>query len=415
MGGHGRAMGSDIASMAILNFLLIATGTISQICAALPSTWQLPTAASPAPPLLWKFKTGQSIENAVAVGNGIVYAGSDDDSVYALNATTGEKIWQDDEYSTTSQSMMTPTVADGIVYFSVTGTLYAADSMNGTVLWKYRVNQVWHNQTINDYSSTTSPAIKDNIVYVGSGSYLSALHAKTGELKWIIQVGPHVFQDTIASAPTVAEGSVHFAANEACTPKPPGSFPSDDACIYAADAKSGAVRWKYPTLNRMSSPEVSDGIVYTGSWDKFMYALDAKTGALQWKYETGGNVASPTVEDGVVYFGSWDGNLYAADAKTGAIRWSFAVQKSYRIRAGAVVDKGIVYFGSTDNHLYAVNANSGALQWSFSTEDDCEFTPACFVDSTPSIVDGILYVGTENYYLYAFNLKSGLGGKKLYA
>merc|ERR1712166_1742877 len=106
MGGHGRAMGSDIASMAILNFLLIATGTISQICAALPSTWQLPTAASPAPPLLWKFKTGQSIENAVAVGNGIVYAGSDDDSVYALNATTGEKIWQDDEYSTTRQSMM---------------------------------------------------------------------------------------------------------------------------------------------------------------------------------------------------------------------------------------------------------------------------------------------------------------------
>merc|ERR1712166_407599 len=330
-------MGGVIPSMAILNFLLIATGTISQICAALPSTWQLPTAASPAPPLLWKFKTGQSIENAVAVGNGIVYAGSDDDSVYALNATTGEKIWQDDEYSTTSQSMMTPTVADGIVYFSVTGTLYAADSMNGTVLWKYRVNQVWHNQTINDYSSTTSPAIKDNIVYVGSGSYLSALHAKTGELKWIIQVGPHVFQDTIASAPTVAEGIVHFAANEACTPKPPGSFPSDDACIYAADAK------------------------------------------------------------------------------TGAIRWSFAVLESYRIRAGASVDKGIVYFGSTENHLYAVNANSGALQWSFSTEDDCEFTPACFVDSTPSIVDGILYVGTENYYLYAFNLKSGLGGKKLYA
>merc|ERR1712195_431022 len=216
-------MGS-IPSMAILNFLLIATGTISQICAALPSTWQLPTAASPAPPLLWKFKTGQSIENAVSVGNGIVYAGSDDYSVYALNATTGEKIWQDDEYSTTSQSMMTPTVADGIVYFSVTGTLYAADSMNGTVLWKYRVNQVWHNQTINDYSSTTSPAIKDNIVYVGSGSYLSALHAKTGELKWIILVGPHVFQDTIASAPTVAEGIVHFAANEACTPKPSGSF-----------------------------------------------------------------------------------------------------------------------------------------------------------------------------------------------
>ena len=369
---------------------------------------------SPQPPLLWKFKTGQSIENAVAVANGIVYAGSDDDSVYALNATTGEKIWQDDEYSTTSQSMMSPTVADGIVYFSVTGCLYAADSMTGSVLWKYRVNQIWHNQSISDYVSTTSPVVKDNIVYLGSGSFLSALHAKTGELKWIIQVGTNVYEDTIAAAPTVAEGIVHFSANEACTAAST-DFPSDDACIYAADANSGAILWKYPTLNRMSSPAVSDGIVYTGSWDKFLYALDAKTGTLQWKHETGGNVASPTVEDGVVYFGSWDGNLYAADAKTGAIRWTFAVLKSYRIRAGASVDNGIVYFGSTDNHLYAVNANSGALHWSYSTEDDCEHPPACFVDSTPVIADGILYVGSENYYMYAFNLKSGLGGKKFHA
>jgi len=402
----------------MLNFLLIATGAISQICAALPSTWQLPTAATPAPPVLWKFKTGQSIENAVAVGNGIVYAGSDDDSVYALNATTGEKIWQDDEYSTTSQSMMTPTVADGIVYFSVTGTLYAADSMNGTVLWKYRVNQVWHNQTINDYSSTTSPAIKDNIVYVGSGSYLSALHAKTGELKWIIHGGWSVYDGTIDTTPKVAEGIVYFGSNDPCNatgPRPdPDPMKPIPGCIWAAEAESGSVLWKYPTHGMVKSdPAVANGIMYIGSNDGSLYALDAKTGSLQWQHTTSDFITTgPTVGDGIVYFGSWDGNFYAADAKSGAIRWTFACLKGGDT-GGAFIDNGIVYVGSSDNHLYALNAKNGALQWSYSAEGECEHPPDCWIISTPSVVDGILYVGSDTYYMYAFKL-SGLGVEAFY-
>ena len=55
--------------------------------------------------------------------------------------------------------------------------------------------------------------------------------------------------------------------------------------------------------------------VYFGSGDHHVYAVDAGSGALRWKFETGNVVhASPAVADGVVYIGSWDRNLYALNA-----------------------------------------------------------------------------------------------------
>ena len=51
---------------------------------------------------------------------------------------------------------------------------------------------------------------------------------------------------------------------------------------------------------------MSDGVVYVGSVDHHVYALDAETGELLWRYETGAGVfSSPAVSDGVVYVGSY--------------------------------------------------------------------------------------------------------------
>ena len=61
-----------------------------------------------------------------------------------------------------------------------------------------------------------------------------------------------------------------------------------------------------------SSPAVANGVVYVGSEDNNVYALNASTGALLWKYATGSVVtSSPAVANGVVYVGSDDNNLYA--------------------------------------------------------------------------------------------------------
>ena len=60
------------------------------------------------------------------------------------------------------------------------------------------------------------------------------------------------------------------------------------------------------------SPAVAEGVVYAASADGNLYALNASTGALVWKY-TGvtGTWSSPAVANGVVYVGSSDAYEYA--------------------------------------------------------------------------------------------------------
>ena len=88
---------------------------------------------------------------------------------------------------------------------------------------------------------------------------------------------------------------------------------SDDHDVYALNAGTGALLWKYSTGNAVvSSPAVANEVVYVGSFDNKVYALNAATGALLWKYTTGYDVySSPAVANGVVYIGSLDHNVYA--------------------------------------------------------------------------------------------------------
>jgi outer membrane protein assembly factor BamB len=71
--------------------------------------------------------------------------------------------------------------------------------------------------------------------------------------------------------------------------------------------------WRFDTGDSVwSSPAVSSGIVYVGSWDHNLYAIDAVTGKEKWQFKTGDNVySSPAISSGVVYVGSNDGNQYA--------------------------------------------------------------------------------------------------------
>ena len=63
---------------------------------------------------IWTFTTGSFITSSPAVANGVVYIGSFDSNVYALNARTGHKIWQFATGNAIEHS--TPAVYHGVVY-----------------------------------------------------------------------------------------------------------------------------------------------------------------------------------------------------------------------------------------------------------------------------------------------------------
>jgi len=205
-------------------------------------------------------------------------------------------------------------------------------------------------------------------------------------LKWSTTPGHILGEWGELSTPSVANGMVYVA--------------SRDSSLYALDATTGQLVWKYRTGNSVfSSPAVANNVVYFGSTDHNIYALDAHTGTLIWKYTANDAFAyaSPTVASGVVYIGS--SALYALDASTGALLWKFPTQ-GVTFTTPAVVN-GIVYFESTDGSLYAVEAATGLLIWQ-DIINDLE------THTSPAVANGMVYIGSAGYML-AFDASTGEG------
>jgi outer membrane protein assembly factor BamB len=97
---------------------------------------------------LWNYTTGWWVGSSPAVVGGIVYVGSGDSYVYALNATTGAQIWN---YTTGDPVFSSPAVADGKVYIgsgdmytgSVNGKIYCLNALSGAFIWSYAAPPWW--------------------------------------------------------------------------------------------------------------------------------------------------------------------------------------------------------------------------------------------------------------------------------
>lgn len=335
------------------------------------------------------------------------------------------------KYAIGGQVSTSPTVAHGIVYAAAINAdshLYAFDAGTGTLLWTFWggtlcnavavandivyftscFNYSGHNYLIaldagsgayrwsyevGDYSS--SPVVVNGVAYAGSSDgNVYAVNASTGALLWKYAGG-----DSSYGTPTVAGGIVYVG--------------SSNSNFYALDAGTGALIWKLTTEWSYDggTPAVVNGVVYATSFDEptngtILYALEAKTGALVWKYTFTGSTFDPAVANGVVYMpvGAYDDNVYALDAGTGAVLWKYQLTG---IEAGgpsaAAVANGIVYFGIQYNNdqngvIDALNATTGALLWQYTTGVGAGF------NTSPAIVNGMLYIGCDDGKLYTFGL-----------
>src|SRR5256714_4435322 len=178
-----------------------------------------------------------------------------------------------------------PAIADGMVYFgAMDGHLHAVVQDTGQEKWKFKARM----------PIASSPAVAGGMVYfVSSAGSLAALDVATGQPKWVLpteferkfeaknlhgypsaaQTMPDAW-DMFTSSPAVANGKVFFG--------------SGDGSVYAADAQTGVLQWKFRTQDVVhASPAVVGNTVYIGSWDSYLYAIDAETGQQKWAFKTG--------------------------------------------------------------------------------------------------------------------------------
>jgi outer membrane protein assembly factor BamB len=318
----------------------------------------------------WAFPTSDRIVSSPDVVNGVLYFGSDDDNVYAVNASTGAALWT---FDTGAEIDSSPAVANGVVYIgSENGTVFALNAATGLSEWTFA--------TGGDNSLET---VVNGVVYVSTGSAdaVIALKATDGTELWSYLASGYVY-----SSPAVVNGVVYVG--------------SGDDGLYALNASAGTLNWRFATGGPVvGSPAVANGIVYFSSDDGVFYAINASTGNTVWLFDNTHDSGSPAVADGVVYVGSHDDNLYALAADTGAELWSFATN-GVLYGPPAVAD-GVVYLGSDADQIYAVSAATGAKLWTAST--------GSFIVSGAAVANGEVYIGSGDDNMYAYSLGSVFG------
>ncbi len=318
-----------------------------------------------------------------------------------------------------SRKWSSPTVADGVVYVGATSAInfglpvplpnqppfnpnnvwsdfYAFNASNGAIIWDYRDSSLLIEGPF---------AVADGSVFFSAGSgltgvnYVKALNAKNGALIWNYTTGGKI------SSPIVSNGIVYI--NKGST---------IGSTIHALNATNGNKIWEAPGSGTL--PVVRNGILYAGSMSDgpnakgefipsyAMNALNASNGKWLWNFTTGFWVSTPAVFEDAVFF-SADSNIYALNAITGDKIWNYTTPHTPRTDGigdsfttefkSPTVSHGIVYISSVRaGTLLALKASNGAQLWNYTHA----------VGNPPTVANGIIYLGI-NGYLCALNAYNG--------
>ena len=348
--------------------------------------------------IAWRFETGNTVRSSPALVDGVIYIGSSDGFLYALDALSGDLVWKYDAESPIASS---PAIhGETVVVGSRNGVLHGVSTNGGISRWSLETGPdlptAWGYEGW-DYIMS-SPTVVDGVAYWGSGDgYVYAVTVESGEELWRFSTGGRV-----RSTPAVVNGQLVVG--------------NSSGFVFALDAASGRERWRFETaganLNSadfgfdrrqiFSSPAINDGKVYIGSRDASLYALDATDGSKIWNYDGDGSswiIASPAIAANRVFSGrSTSGIFRAIDRETGTELWQ--VSAGGYVYSSPVVVGSTVYVGQGDGDFVAVDVATGEERWGYRT--------GAAIFSTPLVNDGRIYFGSDDGFVYSIKAAENL-------
>jgi len=293
---------------------------------------------------------------------------------------------------------------DGIIYVgSRDGRVVAINSSTQSQQWDYTITP----------STTiyTTPIVDGDLVYVGTyngkilalntsarGEDLPFPQARYGEWEWYCPI-ENAKSNAIVADLAMSEDALYVA--------------SSNGRVYSLDKGSGDENWKredIPVLTEnaeklWNSPVIQGNTLYVSTFDGHIYALSAETGELlDWFFKAeAGFASSPVIYEDIIYVGSFDRHLYAVKIGSDVPLWKFPQEKPAGnwFWASSIVDEGIVYAGCLDGKLYAIEAKTGEKLWEFDAESP--------IVSSPVLMDNLLIVAAESGNVYVINPETGVG------
>lgn len=354
--------------------------------------------SGPEPPLkeAWTFQTEGRLLYPPVAHAGVLYFGSRDSHIYAVDASTGNQIWKTPvEVGGLFSSL---TIVDGRLYggrWNPYYFIYGWDAATGETLWQKETGDLVNRSPWVLAQKEPSPTEK--------GAFVTALYSHQDpplgapmEVQKVVQtaweIGPEKnakprlrWQQALPGIPTVASaleaksGTVLVAL--------------DNQRLYALSQKDGHILWQQELVGEpASAPLVREGQAFITTRNGYLYAFEAATGALKfryqftdaslygdlalaeqqlfvpgervlytfnlssrepgWKYRFPGLITTPVVTHNHVYVGSATGALFIMDRQKGYITSTFPV--SGEVLASPILMGGKVFVVCTDGKLYAL-------------------------------------------------------------
>lgn len=136
---------------------------------------------------------------------------------------------------------VTPLVYNGVMYLASPGSVVQAlDAATGDLIWEYRRQLP---EDVDSGSLTRGLAIYDDLIlHSTADAALVALNASDGSVVWETQVADYQLGYRFTSGPIVADGKV-FAGPTGCT-----SYEESSCWIVALDVETGEELWRTRTI-----------------------------------------------------------------------------------------------------------------------------------------------------------------------
>ncbi len=284
-----------------------------------------------------------------------------------------------------TQIEATPLVHDGVMYAAgVWSYLFALDARTGAVKWTWdpavvRGGIAAGGHTVINGSPTRGVAIYNGKIYAGlQDGRLVALDAKTGDLIWVRMTTPYGNSEyVVTGAPRIVNGKVIIGNGGA-------EFHGVRGYVTAYDAETGNQVWRFYTVPGdpslpFESPALEKAAkTWSGEW---------------WKYGGGGT--------------AWDSFAYDPAANLLYIGTGNGAPWNHQWRSNGVGDNLFV------NSIIAVKADTGEYVWHYQTvpADDWDYTTTMTMTLAEITIDGrrrsVIMQAPKNGFFYVIDRLTG--------
>ncbi len=334
---------------------------------------------APRPPLQlkWSFATEGRIIAPPAVKDGVVYLGSRDSKIYALNLADGTKRWdiQLEQGGIQGAPALTDTTmfaGKAEAYYYV----YSWDRVAGTDGWSRQTGELigrppWVLPDETRLYTHLDPEVNapENVQ-----TRMAALNQSNGETIWATPIGG------VPEVPPALSETLLLTA-------------SSDEKLYAFDRETGAIKWQAELTGKpASSPLVHRGRVYVSTISGALYSFELDSGKVAWRHQfpdvsLQGNLAL----SGQLLLVPGLKGLYTFDTDKLEPRWTF---RSPQEVTAPVASRNFVYLGCANNMLYVLRIENGSAAGVYRTGGE--------ILASPVLAGGFVLVGSSDGKLYAY-------------